>query len=413
VVQATTTPLEEREMTRANTAVVIGGGIAGPVTALALHRAGIEAAVHEDHANSADGLGGLIALAPNGVAALEIVGAADAVIAASQPIDRQVMAIGGRRIEIPAVAGVGPLRVVRRSDLYEILRDRAVAAGVPFRHGKRLTSVREEPHTTTAVFADGSDARADVLIGADGVHSTVRRLIDPSAPGPRYTGMLSVEGRSAARVDSDPRTMTFAFGRKGYYLYWPVPSGGTVWGINLPSSEPLTIAAMRASAVSGWREILEATYGDDVPGGELIRRTPSSSLLMNGALHIMPPVPHWSRGRMVLVGDAVHAPSNSSGQGASLSIESAVQLARCLRDLDVPQAFAAYERLRRARVEGIAAQAAKINRTKAPGRFGQAVLPVLMRPVMKVAMNPEKKLGPVLRYRIDWDAPVSRELQPA
>jgi 2-polyprenyl-6-methoxyphenol hydroxylase-like FAD-dependent oxidoreductase len=55
---------------------------------------------------------------------------------------------------------------------------------------------------------------------------------------------------------------------------------------------------------------------------------------VTGSLHIMPPVPHWHRGRLVLVGDAVHAPSNSSGQGASLAIESAIELARCLRDLD-------------------------------------------------------------------------------
>ncbi|WP_435867275.1 FAD-dependent monooxygenase, partial [Streptosporangium canum] len=63
---------------------------------------------------------------------------------------------------------------------------------------------------------------------------------------------------------------------------------------------------------------------------------------MLGSLEIMPKVPHWYRDRMVLVGDSVHAPSSSSGQGASLAMESAIQLARCLRDLpDVAGAFAA------------------------------------------------------------------------
>ncbi|WP_172457040.1 FAD-dependent monooxygenase, partial [Nocardia farcinica] len=74
-------------------------------------------------------------------------------------------------------------------------------------------------------------------------------------------------------------------------------------------------------------------YGDDTPGGQLARATTADQLETVGALHIMPPVPHWYRGRMVLVGDAVHAPSNSSGQGASLAIESAIELARCLRDI--------------------------------------------------------------------------------
>jgi hypothetical protein len=61
----------------------------------------------------------------------------------------------------------------------------------------------------------------------------------------------------------------------------------------------------------------------------------------------------------------------------------------------------------RTRVEAVAAGAAKVDHAKAPGRVGQAVLPLLMRPRMKLAMNPEKKLGPVPRHRIDWDAPVS------
>jgi 2-polyprenyl-6-methoxyphenol hydroxylase-like FAD-dependent oxidoreductase len=391
-------------MTRVRTAVIIGGGIAGPVAALALRRAGIEATVHEGYPSGADGVGGTIALAPNGVAALSLVG----VSVAAQPIERQVMSVGGKRVPLPGLAGIEPLQVIRRSDLYRALQDQ-----VPIAYGKRLVDVRSSPDGVTAVFADGSTASGDVLIGADGVHSTVRRLIDPSAPGPRYTGMLAFEGRSEATVQDDPGTMTFAFGRKAYYLYWSLPGGGTTWGVNVPSREPLTIAQARASSPASWREALLTTYGEDVPGGELLRRTPLSSLQANGALYIMPPVPHWYRERMVLVGDAVHAPSNSSGQGASLSIESAVQLARCLRDRPLEQAFPAYERLRRARVEKVAARAAKLNHTKAPGRLGQAVMPIAMRLLLKVAMKPEKMIGPEQRYRIDWDAPVTRDRQPA
>ena len=120
----------------------------------------------------------------------------------------------------------------------------------------------------------------------------------------------------------------------------------------------------------------------------------------------MPPVPHWYRGRMVLVGDAAHAPSNSSGQGASLAIESGIQLARCLRDIpDVAAAFTAYVGLRRTRVEGIARRAAKLNHAKAPGlvarRIMKTVLPLAFR-----FMSPEKHLGPELRHRINWEAPV-------
>jgi 2-polyprenyl-6-methoxyphenol hydroxylase-like FAD-dependent oxidoreductase len=75
-------------------------------------------------------------------------------------------------------------------------------------------------------------------------------------------------------------------------------------------------------------------------GARLAAETTSETLQAVGGLHIMPPVPHWHRGRLVMVGDAVHAPSNSTGQGASLAMESALQLARCLRGL--PDAQAAF-----------------------------------------------------------------------
>ena len=80
----------------------------------------------------------------------------------------------------------------------------------------------------------------------------------------------------------------------------------------------------------------------------------------------MPHLPMWHTDRMVVIGDAAHAPSPSSGQGASLSIEDAVQLARCLRDAaDAEQAFTAFERSRRNRVERIIKEAARINSNKA------------------------------------------------
>ena len=396
-------------MTRVRTAAIIGGGIAGPVTALALRRAGIEATIYEAYPSSADGVGGTLALAPNGMAALEIVDAAKAVAALAQPSSRMVMTIGNhKRFQLPHLPDVGPLHVIRRADLYRVLHDQAAGHGIPIAYSKRLVDARETSASVTAVFADGSQAQTDVLIGADGVHSTVRRVIDPKAPGPRYTGMLGFEAVSAFEAPVEPEIMTFAFGKRGYYLYWRNAGGGTTWGINLPHERPLSLAEARDVPRQQWMAILRDRYGADVPGGELVRHTEPDSLQVTGALHIMPSVPRWHRERTVLVGDAVHAPSNSSGQGASLAIESAIQLARCLRDIDhPPAAFAAYERLRRHRVERIAARAARVNQAKAPGPIAQTVMPILMPLLIKTVMNPEKSIGPVQRYRIDWHTPVT------
>jgi 2-polyprenyl-6-methoxyphenol hydroxylase-like FAD-dependent oxidoreductase len=127
----------------------------------------------------------------------------------------------------------------------------------------------------------------------------------------------------------------------------------------------------------------------------------------------MPPVPHWHRHRMVLVGDAVHAPSNSTGQGASLAMESAIQLARCLRDLpEVTSAFDTYERMRRPRVEKIAARGARIGRAKAPGPIAQRMMRVLL-PLMFKTMDIEKTIAAEQRYTIDWAAPVASDVAQA
>ncbi|GAB4104625.1 FAD-dependent monooxygenase [Micromonospora taraxaci] len=400
-------------MTTVRTAIVIGGGIAGPVTALALRRAGITATVHEAYpatASEAGGIGGTLALAPNGVAALRVVGADEAVTALATPIERTMMAVGRRRIALPTLAGVPPLRVVHRAELHRVLHDRAIAEGVTFAYGKRLVDAEQTGDGVTAHFDDGTAATADVLVGADGVRSTVRGLIDRAAPGPRFTGLLGFEAVARHEVDAAPGTMTFAFGRRGYYLYWPEPGGGTRWGVNLPQQRPMSLVEARAVPAERWLDTLRSSYGDDDPGRELMATSIADELQVVGALQIMPPVPHWHRGRMVLVGDAAHAPSNSSGQGASLAIESAVQLARCLRDLpDVASAFDAYVRLRRSRVEKVAARAARINHAKAPGPVARTLMPLLMPLLVRTAMDPEKTVADEQRYVIDWDAPVTAE----
>ncbi len=395
-------------MTRIRTAIVVGGGIAGPATALALRKAGIEATVYEAHPSTADGIGGTLALAPNGLAALRVLDAEGPMSTLATPITRTVMAVGRRRIALPALPGVPPLQVIHRSDLYRMLHDRAVAAGVTVEYGRRLVDARETATGVTATFTDGGTASADILVGADGIHSTVRRLIDPQAAGPDFTGLFGFEAVARHHVDVPPGTMTFAFGKGAYYLYWPEPGGGTRWGVNLPQERPMTLTEARAVPPADWMRRLRATLADDDPGRDLTLTSDADDLQVTGSLHIMPPLRHWHRGRMVLVGDAVHAPSNSSGQGASLALESAVQLARCLRDLpDVSAAFAAYESLRRDRVERVAARAARLNRAKAPNPVAKAMMPLLMPLMLKTVMRPEKTLAPEQRYVIDWDARVS------
>ncbi|MCX4092033.1 FAD-dependent oxidoreductase [Nocardia sp. alder85J] len=394
-------------------ALVIGGGIAGPVAATALQMAGIEARVFEAYSGPAVNIGSGLGFAPNGLAALDVIGAGDAVRRIALPIRRSVMSFGHKTVELPVDTELEPQQVVDRSDLHTALHDHAVAAGIAFEYDKRLVGVDEHPDHVTARFADGSSATADVLIGCDGVKSVVRTLIDPKAPAANYTGMLGFGALSEHTVDAPPHTMVFAFGKNAYYLYWVTADGRAAWGANLPSKKYMSFGEARAIPNEQWLRTLRDTYGEDVPGADLVRHTSPADLVVIGGLHIMPPVPNWYRGRMVLAGDAVHAPSNSTGQGASLAIESAIQLARCLRDFDDPAtAFAAYERVRRPRVEAIAARGAKINHAKAPGPLMRRIMPVLM-PIMFGSSKIQQTMQREQHYRIDWDAPIDEKAELA
>ncbi|MGW5199973.1 FAD-dependent monooxygenase [Streptomyces spiralis] len=382
-------------MSEVRTALVIGGGIAGPVTALALRKAGIEATVFESHPSAADGVGAMLSLAPNGIDALRVVGADTVIDAIGQPVPGVVMADGdGNRLsEFHGFPGLPVTRALARADLFRGLADHARAVGIQFAYGKRLLAAEPADDGVTATFADGTTATADVLIGADGIRSTVRPLIDPHAPGPEYGGVLSFGGYAVGSgVEAELGSMYFAFGRT-FIGYWAVPDGRIVWFAGLPSAEPMTSAEVRRVPADQWLSRLRELYAGHTPGQALLAHTEPGDLLAVGPMERMPPVPHWHRGRMVLIGDAAHAPSSSSGQGASLAIESSVELARCLRDLPTPEAaFAAYERLRRPRVEMIGGDAAAKNKAKAGQSGGRPVFP-----------TPEQMFAPVHHHHIDWD----------
>jgi hypothetical protein len=131
--------------------LVIGGGVAGPVPAIALRRAGIDATVYEAYPTTADGVGGSLAIAPNGLAALRTIGAEDAVLAVARPISRMAMAVGTRCfLEQPGLPDLPPLQLLWRADLQRVLHDRAVAQGIRITHGKRLVDAEEATSGITA-----------------------------------------------------------------------------------------------------------------------------------------------------------------------------------------------------------------------------------------------------------------------
>src|SRR4051812_26264970 len=374
-------------MTSIRTASVIGGGIAGPVAAMALQKAGLSATVYEAYDTSADGVGGGLSIASNGLNALSVLGAEEAVARVGIPMHALVMQswTGKTLAEFGGPADAPTMQFVWRGELYRALLDEAGRRGIRVEYGKRLIGPTETADAVTARFADGTEATADVLIGADGIRSTTRGLIDPAAPSPRYAGLLSFGAQLAETgLASTGGKMHMVFGKRAFFGYMVLDDGSGGWFVNLPHRAPMPLAQVRAVPAAQWlRQLREAFAGDRTPALELISRVEPAELLVVGPMEDIPTVPTWHRGRTVLVGDAAHPTSPSSGQRASLAIESAVQLARCLRDLPHPQAFLAYERLRRARVERIIAAAARTNTDKAAGPIARVLrdlfLPTAMR----------------------------------
>jgi FAD-dependent urate hydroxylase len=405
-------------MTDVRTALVIGGGVAGPVAAMALKRAGIEATVYEAYDSTADGVGAALGLATNGLNALKIIGVDDAVRAIGTPVSSMVIEswTGKRLAEFGVTAGPPILYTVWRTDLYRTLYDQARAQGIRVEHGKRLTRATENSDGVTAHFADGTTARADILVGADGIRSTVRSLIDPAAPAPRYTGLLGFGGFVGAGpgLSSTRGAMHMSFGKKAFFAYSVEPDGRIFWFANLPHKEQLN--GQQANAVGGneWLRRLEDVFaGDRTPAPDILRQVQPEQLVIVGGLEIMPSAPVWSRGRMVIVGDAAHAPSPSSGQGASMAIEGAVELARCLRDLPtVAEAFATYDRLRRPRVDRITAAAERNNSHKAAGPVARVLRDLTMPTLMKMLAKPER-MAWQNGYLIDWATPAQLAEVPA
>ncbi|PZF81557.1 FAD-dependent monooxygenase, partial [Micromonospora endophytica] len=144
-------------------------------------------------------------------------------------------------------------------------------------------------------------------------------------------------------------TQHFIFGKRAFFGYLVRESGETYWFANLHRSDEPIRKELAAIPTAQWQRQLRDLFADDLP---VINEIITNSVGDIGAhlVYDIPTSPVWHRGPAVLIGDAVHATSPSAGQGASMAVEDAVILARCLRDApDINAAFTAYEQLRRPR----------------------------------------------------------------
>jgi 2-polyprenyl-6-methoxyphenol hydroxylase-like FAD-dependent oxidoreductase len=292
-------------------------------------------------------------------------------------------------------------QTITRAALYSALRDEAVRRGVPVEYGKRLVAAEPTRDGVTARFSDGTTARGDLLVGADGLRSTTRGIIDPNAPGPRYVPLLNAGGYARGlRLDAAPGRMHMVFGRRCFYAYLVHPDGDVWWFAN--PRQPRELSSDELVRVP-WREKLLGLFTEeDGPARDLVEAT--DEIFAGWNTYDFPKVPTWHRDRMIIVGDAAHATSPASGQGASMAIEDAITLGKCLRDIDdIPSAFATYESLRRDRVERVVRQGKRNGDGKTLGPLARHVLPLLFR----LYKPSERGTRWLYGHRLDWREPVS------
>lgn len=397
-------------------ALIIGGGIAGPVVALFLKRAGIASAIYEARSEDNSYTGAFLNLAGNGIKVLKALDVDKAVVAAGSPVPRMILWNGkGKRLgEVANGARNGLDRsvAIRRGDLQRALHEAAISQGIEIHFGRKLRQIEEKGQGICATFEDGTAACGDFLVGCDGVHSRTRQIINPGAPKPSYTGLISTGGFTCRpSLPPTPDTQHFIFGRRAFFGYHVRASGEIYWFNNHERRQEPDRGEIEAIPGDVWRQRLLAMHSDDLPLiGEIIGATEGD--IVGYPIYDIASQPLWHKGAVVLVGDAVHAVSPSSGQGASLAMEDAGVLARCLRDIpDRRQAFALYERLRRERVERIVKWARRFGDNKSPATPFQAWFRDLMMPFfLKFAASPSS-LDWLHDYQLEWDRPMARAVR--
>jgi FAD-dependent urate hydroxylase len=395
-------------------ALIIGGGIAGTVTAMALQKAGVEAVVCEAYGRSAEGVGAYLTLAVNGLRALASIDIDASMLRGGFDTPKMALVLGdGTKLtdlDVARAEDGTTSRTIKRADLYGALRDEAMRRGIVIEYGKRLVDVTTSAAGVVARFEDGTSAEGDLLIGADGLKSRVRTLIDPEAPRARYVGLLNAGGYArGVEADAEPGTLKLVFGKRGFFGYVRHPNGEIWWFANPARAKEPTAAELAAITEPGWREELLALFADDAgPACEIIRATPE--IFSGWPTYDFPKVPVWHRDRMILIGDAAHAASPSSGQGASMAIEDAVTLAQCLRDEGtIEDAFRTYESLRRDRVERVVKAGKRAGDGKSPGPVGRFFRDFALRLIFSRTKRLEDPMRFVFENPIVWDTNVRAE----
>ena len=331
--------------------IIVGAGVGGLGTAIALDRVGIDSIVLEK-SSSLSAEGAAITLWNNGLQALARLRLRTDYARVVQPLDAlRVVSFDGRPLGVIPVArlanGFGPgAAMVYRPELATLLGESVRPEQLSF--SSEVVDVAEGPNDIAAVLADGRRIRGDLLVGADGARGLTKRLFAPSDAV--YCKHVAWRGTTHFAHPFFPPGASFSvIGRGAYFVVHHLTGGRFYWIGTRRADTPLYIDPARRKVeasdwFSSWIEPVRA----------LIDATPEKSILVNDIYSCGRP-DFAVRGRSLLIGDAAHLSAPQLGQGAALALEDAVTLADCLRAEGSAGALR-FARIRQARVERVLAK---------------------------------------------------------
>lgn len=337
-------------MARIEKVLIVGGGIGGLSAALALAQRGLHAQVVEiQHAWNVYGVG--IIQPSNALRALDKIGLARACCEAGAGIPgwRICTADGTQLAEVPNrnVAGPGfpPVNGISRPALHRILTSAISAAGVPVRMGTTAARIEQLDQRVGVTFTDGSTGEYDLVIGADGAHSTLRTLLFDPGLQPRPTGESVWRYNLPRPVEIDWGALYYGRRSKAGL----VPMSKTTMYMLLVTTESAEQRLAQEGIAAQMRERLAEYLGPIARLRELI--DDDAGVVYRPMESTLVPSP-WRKGRVCLIGDAAHCTTPHLAQGAALAIEDAVLLAELLvRDDPFEALFEQFMRRRFARAE--------------------------------------------------------------
>lgn len=352
--------------------LIIGGGFSGLAAAIALRQQGIGVEVVEREPDwMSDGIG--ISLVGAALRALRTLGILDAFLACGHVSDGiDVLAPQGAllgQIPTPRVAGpdVPGAAAIKRRDLARVLADEAMKLGANIRLGITFRQLRQDADGVEVEFADGRCRRYDLVIGADGIRSSVRKAVLAHSIEPDYTGQGCWRAL-LARAPEINRTTLWA-GERIKAGLCPVSDSEMYLFINEPRMAPEPVADAHLLPLA--QALLASMPAPALQqiGAQLNAR---SRLVFRPMESLLLPLP-WHQGRVVLIGDAVHAPTPHLASGTCLGIEDAVVLAEILRDAtSLPAALTQFGQRRFARCKALVEDSRQLCELELQGQGGAA-----------------------------------------